>query len=141
MDSLRRGVSLMHGSSASSALTQALRNHALRPPITRKRAEATKVLRSFRRRYRVCRGLKNFAGFGATLPDTSHTATPKHAPANLQASATTSKILARKIRLKRKNILSFSYCFGSKIRHHPRGTVSVLSRALASALHLSSALL
>ena len=69
--------------------------------------------------------VKNFAGFGATLPDTSHTAMPKHAPANLQASATTSKILARKIRLKRKNIQSFSYCFGSKIRHHPRGTVSL----------------
>ena len=46
--------------------------------------------------------VKNFAGFGATLPDTSHTAMPKHAPANLPASATTSKILARKIRLKRK---------------------------------------
>ena len=69
--------------------------------------------------------VKNFAGFGATLPDTSHTAMPKHAPANLQASATTSKILARKIRLKRKNIPSFSYCFGSKIRHHPRGAVSL----------------
>ena len=46
--------------------------------------------------------VKNFAGFGATLPDTSHTAMPKHAPANLPASATASKILARKIRLKRK---------------------------------------
>ena len=69
--------------------------------------------------------VKNFAGFGATLPDTSHTAMPKPAHANLQASATTSKILARKIRLKRKNIRSFSYCFGSKIRHHPRGTVSL----------------
>ena len=68
---------------------------------------------------------QEFCWLRSQLPDTSHTAMPKPALANLQALATTSKILARKIRLKRKNILSFSYCFGSKIRHHPRGTVSL----------------
>ena len=53
-----------------------------------------------------------------------------HVPEPHLSQNGTIKILARKIRLKRKNIRSFSYCFGSKIRHHPRGTVSVLARSL-----------
>ena len=125
MDSLRPGVSLMYGPSAGLALTQVLRNHALRPPITRGALSEQKLQKCYGALDAVTGSVEASRILLASEPHLSQNM-PKHAPANFQASATTSKILARKIRLKRKNIQSFSYCFGSKIRHHPRGTVSFL---------------